>query len=76
LIVADRNSEHYRKNAHDKWKAVAPEINLEDALHCEDLFIDYVNGKTIYDIARKEINVFLIDKGLIKLKNENDGKED
>jgi len=66
MIVVDKNDPRYRSMTHNKWKQTLPAISEEDALHCEDLFIDFANGNKTEKEALKEINEFLDTKGLIK----------
>lgn len=68
MIIGDKNSEHYKKITHDKWKVAAPEISLEQALKCEDILLEYVNGKKQQEEVLHEINSFLETNGLIKIK--------
>jgi len=69
MIISDRDSEHYKKITHDKWKAVAPGIKLEQALYCEDVLLEYVNGKKEQKAALGQINIYLEAQGLIKRKD-------
>jgi hypothetical protein len=69
MIIGDRNSEHYKKITHDKWKVAAPEITLEQALYCEDVLLEYVNGQKEQAAALGQINVYLEANGLIKRKD-------
>tara|TARA_R100000544_G_C2222393_1_gene58364 strand:- start:112 stop:330 length:219 start_codon:yes stop_codon:yes gene_type:complete len=66
MILADKNSEHYKKVTHDKWKIANPDISMEQAIHCEDVLLEYVNGKKEQSIALGQINAYLKDNGLIK----------
>lgn len=69
MIIGDKNSEHYKKITHDKWKVAAPEITLEQALYCEDILLEYVNGKKEQKAALGQINIYLEAQGLIKRKD-------
>ena len=69
MIISDKNSEHYKKITHDKWKVAAPEITLEQALYCEDILLEYVNGKKEQAATLGQINVYLEANGLIKRKD-------
>ena len=66
MIVADKDSEHYKKITHDKWKVVAPDISLEQAFYCEDVLLEYMNGKKEQAAALGQINIYLEGNGLIK----------
>lgn len=70
MIIADKDSEHYKKVTHDKWKAAAPKISLEQAIYCEDILLEYVNGKKEQGAALGQINVYLEAQGLIKTKDK------
>lgn len=68
MLISDKNSEHYKKITHEKWKAVANEITLEQAMYCEDILLQYVNnGKSVEDVL-EEINKYLEINNLIKIK--------
>ncbi len=66
MIVVDRNDPRYVSMTHNKWKQSIPAISEEDALNCEDIFIEFANGKKTEEIALKEINEYLTKKGLLK----------
>ena len=68
MIIGDRNSNHYKKITHDKWKAVAPDISLDQALYCEDILLEYVNGTKEEVAALGQINIYLEANNLIKTK--------
>ena len=70
MIVADKDSEHYKKVTHDKWKVAAPKISLEQAIYCEDILLEYVNGKKEQVEALSQINIYLEAQGLIKRKDK------
>jgi len=65
MIVVDKNDPRYVSLTHNKWKQMLPSITEESALHCEDLHLEFVNGKKEEVEALKEINEYLIGKGLI-----------
>jgi hypothetical protein len=69
MIIGDKDSEHYRKITHEKWKVAAPKINIEQSLHCESILLEFVNGKKDESSALGEINIYLEVNGLIKPKN-------
>lgn len=66
MIIGDKDSEHYRKITHEKWKVAAPEISVEQSLHCESILLEFVNGKKDESSALGEINLYLEINGLIK----------
>tara|TARA_R110001592_G_scaffold233423_1_gene491044 strand:- start:5972 stop:6181 length:210 start_codon:yes stop_codon:yes gene_type:complete len=66
MIIRDKDSEHYRKITHEKWKVATPEITLEQSLHCESILLEFVNGKKEEASALGEINIYLTINGLIK----------
>tara|TARA_R110000803_G_scaffold74903_6_gene139145 strand:+ start:4638 stop:4856 length:219 start_codon:yes stop_codon:yes gene_type:complete len=71
MILADKDSEHYKKLTHNKWKIAAPGISLEQAIYCEDILLEYVNGKKEQTSALGQINIYLQASGLIKnINNE------
>lgn len=66
MFIVDENDSEYQKESHDKWKAMVPEITLEQALHCEKLYMEFVNGTKSESIFLAEVNEYLSRKGLIK----------
>ena len=68
MILADKNSEHYKKVTHNKWKVANPEITMEQAIYCEDILLEYVNGEKEQTAALGQINTYLEATGLIKKK--------
>ena len=68
MIIADKNSEHYKKVTHDKWKIAAPGISMEQAIYCEDILLEFVNGKKEETAALGQINIYLEANGLIEKK--------
>jgi len=71
MILADKNSQHYNKVTHDKWKIANPDITLEQAIYCEDILLEYVNGKKEQTVVLGKINSYLKANGLIKdINNE------
>lgn len=65
MIIVDKNDPRYVSATHTKWKQTLPAISEEAALHCEDLWIDFANGKKEEAETLKEINDYLIKKGFI-----------
>jgi hypothetical protein len=68
MIVVDENNEKYRKVTHTKWKQTLPSIEVEDAVYCEGELIKFANKKQTQEEALKNINEYLMDKGLIEKK--------
>jgi hypothetical protein len=66
MLLSDKDSEHYKKITHDKWKVAAPDISLEQAFYCEDILLEYINGDKEQAAALGQINVYLEGLGLIK----------
>jgi hypothetical protein len=68
MLISDKNSEHYKKITHEKWKAVANEITLEQAIYCEDMVLEYVNNQKSMKEVLEDINKYLEINNLIKIK--------
>lgn len=66
MILGDKDSEHYRKITHEKWKVATPDITVEQSLHCESILLEFVNGDKDESSALGEINIYLKINGLIK----------
>jgi hypothetical protein len=67
MIIVDEDSEHYKKITHTKWKETLPAITEEDALYCEKQLIQFANKEKTQEDALKEINRYLLEKGLITI---------
>lgn len=65
MLIFEENEEQL-KMILDKWQKLIPEINVDQALKCEKLYIDYVNGKISEEKYLKDTNGYLIKQGLIK----------
>lgn len=68
MIIIDKNDSRYVSLTHNKWKQTLPSMTEEDALHCEDLLIEFYNKVKTEEEALKEINDYLKEKGHINEK--------
>lgn len=65
MVKFDEENDRFKKITLIKWKEALPNINEEQAMHCEKEFFKFINKDKSESEALKTINEYLVSQGLV-----------